>query len=83
MYALRVFEIVFAKQFDYMPEDVRARMDLRLRNIAFSLGNIQNDQGTIQDSVVVLVIDAWRIQYRVEASAGRLLVEEALFLGRE
>jgi len=78
-----VFEIAFAKQFDYVPEDVRARIDLRLRNIASSLGNIQKDQGTLQDSVVVLVIDAWRIQYRVEASARRLLLEEALFLGRE
>ena len=78
-----MLEIAFVEALDCLPDEIRVRLEQRLHNIATSLGNAQDGGGTLQDSVVVLVIGAWRIQYRVEAAAQRLLVEEALFLGRE
>jgi hypothetical protein len=75
-----MYEIAFVEPFAHLPADMRARLERRLRNIATTLAATR-PEGDAEPYEVVLVIDAWRFQYRVEPGAERLVVEEALFLG--
>ena len=76
-----MYEIAFAQPLATVPPDMRAKLELRLRNIAASLAAIGRMETEAAAYTVVLVIEAWRFQYRVEPQERRVVVEEALFLG--
>jgi hypothetical protein len=79
-----VFTIVFAKPFEEVPSDVRARLQSMLAAIAKSLDSMPKT-GLLWKSVSVggllLDIAPWRFRYRVDVRTEALVVEEAQLRG--
>ena len=75
-----MFIITFAKPFDEVPSDVRARLQSMLARIAQSLDSMPRTGVTWKSiSVGGLILDVppWRFQYRVDVKNEWLVVEDA------
>jgi hypothetical protein len=79
-----VFTIVFAKPFEEVPSEVRARLQSMLTAIGKSLDTMPRT-GLLWNSVSVagllLEVAPWRFRYRVDVKAEALVVEEAQLRG--
>jgi len=75
-----LFTITFAKPFDEVPSDVRARLQSMVVRIAQSLDTMPRTGVTWKSiSVGGLILDVhpWRFQYRVDVKKESLVVEDA------
>jgi hypothetical protein len=80
----KVFKIAPLKSLGTVPIQLIAEMRARLSDIGNSLRNVPLDSRvwrTLTAGPMLLDIEGWRFQYRVDATRRRLVVEEALYLG--
>ena len=81
-----VFNIEMAKPFDHVPRDLLAELRARLREIGGTLETMPAESEmwpSLAGSVMLLDVEGWRFQYRVDAKGRRLVVDSAVFYGRK
>jgi hypothetical protein len=80
-----VFNIEFAKALDHVPRDLLVELHERLREIGSSLETMPAESEmwpSLAGSVVLLDVEGWRFQYRVDMKGRSLVVHSAIFYGR-
>jgi hypothetical protein len=73
------------KPFDTVPIQLIAELRARLSNIRTMLRSVPAGSRvwrTLAAGPMLLDIEGWRFQYRVDVNHRRLIVEEALYLGK-
>jgi len=80
-----VFNIEFAKPLDQVPRDLVVELHKRLREIGSTLETMPAESEmwpSLAGSVVLLDVEGWRFQYRVDMKGRSLVVDSAIFFGR-
>jgi hypothetical protein len=80
----KVFKVAL-KPFDTVPIQLIAELRARLSEIGTRLQSVPADSRvwrTLAAGLMLLDIEGWRFQYRVDVNRRRLIVEEALYLGK-
>jgi hypothetical protein len=80
-----VFNIEIAKPLDHVPPDLLVELHKRLREIGGSLDTMPAESEmwpSLAGSVMLLDVEGWRFQYRVDTKGHRLVVDSAVFYGR-
>jgi hypothetical protein len=80
-----VFNIEFAKPLGHVPRDLLVELRKRLGEIGSSLDTMPAESEmwpSLADSVMLLDVEGWRFQYRVEMKSRSLVVDSAIFYGR-
>jgi hypothetical protein len=75
-----------AKPFDNVPRDLLAELQARLREIGGTLETMPAESEmwpSLLGSVMLLDVEGWRFQYRVDVKGRRLVVDSAVFSGRK
>lgn len=83
---LFVFNIEFAKPLDHVPRDLLVELRKRLGEIGSSLDTMpaENEMWpSLAGSVMLLDVEGWRFQYRVDMKGRSLVVDSAIFSGRK
>ena len=83
---LPVFNIEMANPFDNVPRDLLAELQARLREIGGTLETMPAESEmwpSLLGSVMLLDVEGWRFQYRVDVKGRRLVVDSAVFSGRK
>jgi len=81
-----VFNIEFAKTLDHVPRDLLVELHKRLREIGSSLATMPAESEmwpSLAGSVMLLDVEGWRFQYRVDMKRRNLVVDSAIFSGRK
>ncbi len=81
-----MFNIEFAKPLDHVPRDLLVELHKRLREIGSSLDTMPAESEmwpSLAGSVMLLDVEGWRFQYRVEMKDRSLVVCSAIFSGRK
>jgi hypothetical protein len=81
-----VFNIEFAKPLDHVPRDLLVELRKRLGEIGSSLDTMpaENEMWpSLAGSVMLLDVEGWRFQYRVDMKGRSLVVDSAIFSGRK
>ena len=81
-----MFNIEFAKPLDHVPRDLLVELHKRLREIGSSLDTMPAESEmwpSLAGSVMLLDVEGWRFQYRVEMKDRSLVVDSAIFSGRK
>ena len=79
-----VFSVELAKPFSNVPGDLLVELDARLREIGETLGTLPTGShvwSSLAASGMLLELEGWRFQYRVDVEGCRLIVEEATYRG--
>jgi hypothetical protein len=83
---LFVFNIEFAKALDHVPRDLLVELRKRLGEIGSSLDTMPAESEmwpSLAGSVMLLDVEGWRFQYRVDMKGRSLVVDSAIFYGRK
>ena len=81
-----MFNIEFAKPLDQVPRDLVVELHKRLREIGSTLETMPAESEmwpSLAGSVVLLDVEGWRFQYRVDMKGRSLVVDSAIFFGRK
>jgi hypothetical protein len=81
-----VFNIEFAKALDHVPRDLLVELRKRLGEIGSSLDTMPAESEmwpSLAGSVMLLDVEGWRFQYRVDMKGRSLVVDFAIFYGRK
>ena len=81
-----MFHIEIAGPLDHVPPDLLAELHARLREIGGSLDTMPAESEmwpSLAGSVMLLDVEGWRFQYRVDLKGRRLVVDSAVFFGRK
>ena len=81
-----MFNIEFAKPLDHVPRDLVVELHKRLREIGSTLETMPAESEmwpSLAGSVVLLDVEGWRFQYRVDMKGRSLVVDSAIFFGRK
>ena len=80
-----MFNIELAKPLDHVPGDLLVELHERLREIGSSLDTMPAESEmwpSLAGSVMLLDVEGWRFQYRVDMNGRTLVVDSATFYGR-
>jgi hypothetical protein len=79
-----VFHIEIAKPFKKVPGDVLVELRERLLEIGRTLGTLpvgSNLWSSLESSGMILDLEGWRFEYRVDVKARLIMVDTAVFRG--
>ena len=79
-----MFTIELAKPFTSVPGDLLMELRARLREIGRTLGTLPSESHvwpSLAASGMLLEVEGWRFQYRVDVAGRRLVVEGAIYRG--
>ena len=81
-----MFNIELAKPLDHVPGDLLVELHERLREIGSSLDTMPAESEmwpSLAGSVMLLDVEGWRFQYRVDMKGRSLVVDSGIFFGRK
>jgi len=84
-YRRRMFHVELAKSFKRVPGDVLIELRERLREIGETLGTLpvgSNLWSSLEASGMILDLEGWRFEYRVDVKARLIMVDAAVFRGK-
>src|SRR5438105_4635499 len=84
-YRRRMFHVELAKSFKKVPGDVLIELRERLREIGKTLGTLpvgSNLWSSLEASGMILDLEGWRFEYRVDVKARLIMVDAAVFRGK-
>jgi hypothetical protein len=79
-----MFTIELSKPFTSVPGDLLMELRARLREIGRTLGTLPSESQvwpSLAASGMLLEVEGWRFQYRVDLPGRRLVVMEAVYRG--
>jgi len=79
-----MFSVELAKPFSNVPGDLLVELRARLREIGETLGALPSESHvwpSLAASGMLLELEGWRFQYRVDVEQRRLIVEAATYRG--
>ena len=84
-YRRRMFHVELAKPFKRVPGDVLIELRQCLHEIGKTLGTLpvgSNLWSSLEASGMILDLEGWRFEYRVDVKARLIMVDAAVFRGK-